>query len=912
MQNLIQKWKNRWFTSSVYHFEENFNPELKEKLKKNKQTKTPLSREEIKEIKENIFSVDTPPPTVSGTLHIGHVFSYSHADFIARYNRMRGKDVFYPIGFDDNGLPTERLVEKIKKIRGIDYFKAGKKAEFIKECESVIEQSEKDFEKLFQDLGYSFDWSKKYQTISNETQKIAHASFLDLYSKGLIYFSNKPTYWDCEDQTAIAQTEIEDCERDAKEYYLKFYFEDQQFLFDGKNYLEIMTTRPELLCNCFAVFINPEDSRAATIVGKKLKVPFFDNLVTILNDEDVALEKGTGLVMCCAFGNMQDYTWIKRHNLQKEKIKEVISKDGKIINDFFKFTKENGDADYLRIKKAQEKIVHKLTEENLLIAEKTKDCKQIVKIAERSKTALEILGTNQCYLKLLDFKEDFLFLAENYLDFYPQHLKNRLIQWIEGINQDWCISRNRFMGINPPKLEKIKEYSSKKITDEISDENLNFVFDTWFTSSVSPQINSRFISENFYDSDFLEKNPNFNDLVYPFSIRPQAHEIIRTWTFTTLAKAHLHGLSNLELKEKLEAIKEENKAHLDKKQASKNWFSKFTQEEIISRFIPWQNVVLSGWCLAEDKTKMSKSKGNILDPVILLEQKSPDAIRYWAASSSLGTDTPFNSEKVESGKKLINKISNAFRFISMQIENSIQSGVQTNATGFAFNHNNFDFINFTKVSKNYLFDQYYIAKFTQILKDYEAFMDKFEFAKAKDLIEDFFWKDFCDNYLEIAKTRSYGLSALIYKDKKLNEKQKEEILNSQQSALMTLKYLFDGILKLFAPFMPFITEEVNEEILIKHNKIWTAEQSIHRKGNWLKDHFFQISKEENSECLFALEILDFIRKEKSKNNLSIKAEIKQMTIAKKINPKLIDDLAAVASISPNAKILVANENSIEL
>lgn len=702
---------------------------------------------------DNTFSIDTPPPTVSGYLHMGHVFSYVQCDIIARYNRIIGKNVFYPIGFDDNGLPTERLVEKQtgKKV-GINCTKQ----EFENECYKIVDDVEKKFEELFRSIGISYDWSLKYQTISQKTQNIVLQSFADLYNKGLIYLKDAPVYWDVEDKTALAQADLEDKEMDSVEYYIPFTCSKT-----GK-IVEIMTTRPELLVSCVAVLYHPDDKRFEGIT--ELKTPIFQEKVPFLADETVKQDKGTGVVMCCSYGDWTDVEWVKKHNLTP---KILMQQNGEIAHDFYK-NQDNGR--YLRITNARTKIVEELKKQNLI--QKENKILHSVKCGERSSKPVEIINQKQMYVKILPFKEEFLNATQK-LNFTPPYMKLRLEKWIEGLNQDWCISRNRFFGIEIPYY--ISEINGKsyefifpngventtELKDVVKTENgykaiyigniadlqnqqielkFQYVFDTWFTSSLTPQIAKNSISgENL-----------------PFNLRPQAHEIIRTWTFYTLAKSVLHSNS-----------------------------------------IPWQNVALSGWCLASDKSKMSKSKGNVVDPFVLVKQYGADVIRYWCSNTPLGTDSAYSADRLEIGQKLTTKLWNCTKFI---LQNEVIKDFDT-----------------TKIICKEDLD--IIQNLKNTIEQYKQELNKMKYFHARKVMDEFFWDIFCDRYLEDIKIRYYGINALIYKEKILTDEEIQKITLEQNSVMTTLMIVMKGIITLYSPFCPFICEEIQNILFKKEDSV---------------------------------------------------------------------------------------------
>ncbi|MFV9891335.1 MAG: valine--tRNA ligase [Rickettsia conorii subsp. raoultii] len=759
--------------------------------------------------KEETYVIDTPPPTVSGQLHIGHVYSYTQTDFIVRLQRMMGKNIFYPMGFDDNGLPTERLVEKQQQIKAYNM----DRSEFIQICEEVVESEEEKFRSLFNQIALSVDWSLEYQTISPLSRKISQMSFLDLVQKEEIYRANQPILWDPVDGTALAQADIEDKEKTSFMNYITFKTEQG-------DPLTIATTRPELLPACVAVFYHPDDGRYKHLAGKSAITPLFNEQVPLLADPLVQQDKGTGLVMCCTFGDQTDITWWKTHNLP---LKTIITKKGTI--DFQHETSIDG----LKIKEARTKIIDILKEQELLI--KQEDITHTVKCAERSGTPLEILTVPQWFVKTISHKEELLKRA-NELNWHPKNMKMRLENWINAISWDWCISRQRYFGVPFPVWYSKRVGEEGKILyadvtqlpiDPLKDLPMGYskeevepdydVMDTWATSSVSPQLSTHGISDDF------AVNKDRHDKLFPMDLRPQAHEIIRTWAFYTILKAHLH-----------------------------------------QNTLPWKNIMVSGWCLAEDRSKMSKSKGNVLVPETLLEQYGSDVIRYWSANSKLGADTAYSEDVMKNGKRLVNKLWNAAKFVSIHFDKL--KGEDKKASLLDVKE---------KITNE--FDKWMVNKLVELVKLATNELQNYEYANAMHLTEKFFWVVFCDNYLEISKTRSY------------DEENKNP--QGQYSSILTLYHVMQTLLKLFAPFMPYITEELYQ--------ILYSENSIHVKGSWVNysDLNYEIDAK-GAEGL--LEILDIIRKFKAEKNLSIKAPIKLLEVSGIVlSAELAEDLKNVTS-----------------
>ena len=758
-----QKWKSHWDSIGVYQW--------------------------VRDVPRNqTFIVDTPPPTVSGQLHMGHMFSYTQADFVVRYKRMQGMNIFYPMGFDDNGLPTERLVEKQKNVKASSM----DREEFVTLCKEVVVAEEEKFRDLFKSIALSVDWGLEYQTVSERSRTISQMSFLDLVSKNQVYRSEEPMIWDPVDQTALSQADIEDKERES-------VMNDIVFTSESGEQLVIATTRPELLPACVSIFFHPDDPRYQRLSGKYAVSPLFDRRVPIMADDTVQMDKGTGLVMCCTFGDSTDVLWWKKHKLP---LRIILDKKGIItpIDDL----QDNVFMQQLvglKVSAARNKVIELLKENSLLL--KQTPITQTVKCAERSGAPLEILSTPQWFIKSLEHKNDLLKRSEA-LAWHPQSMKIRLDNWINNLAFDWCISRQRFFGVPFPvwyskrageggkalyatldqlPVNPLKDLPTGYSRDEVEPDV--DVMDTWATSSISPQLSSHGISKD-YALDYSRHTQ-----LFPADLRPQAHEIIRTWAFSTILKAHLH-----------------------------------------QDVLPWKHIMISGWCLAEDKTKMSKSKGNVVTPENLLTQYGADVVRYWAGNSKLGADTAYSEDLVKEGKKLVNKLWNASKFTSQHFD-KLDNNAQITCT----------------------IDKWLISKLHQTVTKATQEFEDFEYANALDAICNFFWKDFCDNYLELVKTRSY------------NEDGSD--IQGQQSAIKTLYVALNTILKLFAPFLPYITEEL-------YQALYTQDASIHSKNLWPQAQDFALDQESLTQGICAISILDFVRKSKAENNLSIKAPIKAL------------------------------------
>jgi len=727
------------------------------------------------------YYVDTPPPTVSGKMHIGHAFSYSQQDFIVRFRRMFEGDVVYPFGTDDNGLPTERLVEKLKNVRSKDM----KREDFIKLCLETLKEITPGFTQDWKDIAVSCDYDLKYSTIDDNSRKISQKSFIDLYKRKIAYKKEFPSMWCPECQTAIAQAELEDKE-------LPSLFTTIKFSCEGKDLL-ISTTRPELLPACVAVFVNPADERYKKLIGKKAKTPLFDVEVPIIADDSAQIDKGTGVLMICSYGDKYDADAIKRHNL---KAKIVINPNGTL-----NFGKYSG----MKIKAARKQVLEDLKNAELITEQKS--IVHAVNVHDKCGTEVEFLATEQWFIKILDNKEDWIKLG-NKIKWYPEFMHKRYDSWVNGLEWDWNISRDRHFGVpipvwECPKCKEIilaeekelpvdptatKKKCSKCKIDAIPETK---VLDTWATSSVTPQIVSSICNDK---------------AEIPFSLRPQAQDIIRTWAFYTIVKSYFH-----------------------------------------EKTIPWENIMISG-IVSMNGEKMSKSKGNVIDPRFVLDNYGADALRFWAAGSKLGEDLDYQEKDLLNGKKFITKLWNATKFVFMGLQ---------------------DFDG-KKPKKFERVDELFLDKLNSLVKSCTESFENYEYSRVKMDVEKFFWQSFCDNYLEIVKNRIYNAEG----DKK----------KSAQYALYTSLLT---ILKLIAPIMPFITEEIYQEYFKKNEK----DESIHI-SEWPK-----ATKEKISEELDILyEILTSIRQEKSKAQKSMKAEI-ILTIEKEKMKKIediLDDLKAVA------------------
>ena len=721
------------------------------------------------ESKKKIFSVDTPPPTVSGEMHIGHACSYAQQDFLIRFMRMKGYNVFYPFGTDDNGLPTERLVEKRKNVKS----KEMSREKFIKLCKEFLKEELPRFIQDWKNIGISCDWDIYYSTIDEHSRKISQWSFLDLYKKRRMERRDAPAMWCPECRTGVAQVEVED-----KEIPSQFV---EVILKVGKEDLIISTTRPELFPASVAVFYHPNDKRYKHLKGKKAKIPLFDIEVPILEDKRAEPDKGTGIAYCATFGDQTDMEWQKVYNFE---IKEAIDKQGKMTSIAGKYKGMN-------VKEAREEIIRDLKKEGFLI--KQEKITHIVNVHERCGTEIEFVKSKQWFVKYLDLKKDMLKWGAE-LKWYPQFMKNRYDNWVRGLQWDWLVSNQRHFGVSFPvwyckKCEEVILASEKDLPVEPIEDKPPVkkcpkcggnefipekdVLNTWFTSSMTPQIIIQLM------------NKKIQSKLFPLTLRPQAHEIISFWLFNTLVKSRLHFGKN-----------------------------------------PWRDVVISGFVTLKGE-KMSKSKGNVIRPQEVMEKYGADAIRFWAASSKLGKDFDYQEQDVVAGKKFITKLMNATKFIFM----------------------NLDSYDGKKPKKLEKIDELFLAKLNSIIKISTENFEKYRYSKAKFKTENFFWKMFCDNYLEIVKKRIYN-----------------ETGDKKKSAQYTLYQSMLTILKLIAPITPFITEEIYQTYFKKYEK----EKSIHL-SSWPKQIKIEKVNEKNFDDL--MRIISKVRQEKTNAQKPMNSEV---------------------------------------
>jgi len=720
--------------------------------------------------RHEVFSIDTPPPTVSGSLHVGHVFSFTHTDVVARFQRMRGKSVFYPMGWDDNGLPTERRVQNFYGVRcdpSLPYDpafqppdKPGKapisvsRPNFIELCTRLTVEDEKAFEALWRHLGLSVDWSLTYATIGKRAQRVSQAAFLRLLRKGQAYQLEAPTLWDVDFRSAVAQAELEDREQPGAYHRLRFGKGDGSFV-------DIDTTRPELLPACVALVAHPDDARYQPLFDTVVLTPLFGVPVPVKAHPLADPEKGSGIAMICTFGDLTDVIWWRELALP---VRAVIQTNGALKPVTFgtetwpSHDAPRAQAAYdqlanLSVTKARAKIVELLRESGDLLGD-PRPITHPVKFYEKGDRPLEIVTSRQWFIKTMEFRE--ALLARNReLKWHPEYMAHRLENWVNGLSGDWCVSRQRFFGVPfpvwyPVDQDGLVDHAHPLLPEEAqlpidpsSDVPAGYraeqrgqpggfagdpdVMDTWATSSLTPQLVAGWLED-----------PGLFAQVFPMDVRPQAHDIIRTWLFTTVLRAELeHGT------------------------------------------LPWANAAISGWVLDPDRKKMSKSKGNVVTPMGLLEEHGSDGVRYWAASGRPGTDTAFDSAQMKVGRRLSIKLLNASRFALLQAE--------------------------PRGPINEPLDRGMLTNLSRLVKEATESLDVYDYARVLERTEQFFW-GFCDDYLEMVKSRRYG----------------DFGADAAASANSAMLVALSALLRLFAPYLPFVTEEVWS---------WWRPGSVHR-ASW--------------------------------------------------------------------------------
>jgi valyl-tRNA synthetase len=805
LENVEPKWIDSWDQNGTYAFDRSAT-------------------------RDKVFSIDTPPPTVSGSLHMGHVFSYTHTDTVARFWRMRGKSVFYPMGWDDNGLPTERRVQNYYGVScdaSVAYvanfqppFRGDppkdhravpiSRPNFIELCEELTAEDEKIFEDLFRRLGLSVDWSLLYTTIEDRSRRASQRGFLRNLARGEAYTQEAPTLWDVDFRTAVAQAELEDRDRPGAYHTIAFHKSD------GSGDVLIDTTRPELLPACVALIAHPDDPRYQPLFGKTVRTPLFNVEVPVFAHPLAQIDKGTGIAMCCTFGDLTDVIWWRELQLS---MRAIISRDGRIVAEAPNgLTDTAGLAHYASLvgksaKQAQTAIAEMLTTSGEMIGE-PRAITHPVKFYEKGDRPLEIVTSRQWYIRNGGRDaalRDALLERGAGLHWLPDHMRHRYSNWVEGLNGDWLVSRQRWFGVPVPVWypldaqgetlhdSPIVPNESLLPIDPSTDAPAGYteaqrgqpggfigdpdVMDTWATSSLTPQIAGKWQDDN-----------DLFDRVFPFDVRPQGHDIIRTWLFSTMVRSHFeHDVA------------------------------------------PWSHVALSGWILDPDRKKMSKSKGNVVTPADLFDSYGSDAVRYWAVGARPGVDTAFSEDQMKVGRKLATKLLNVSKFV-LGIGEVADDVVPTEAIDIAMLH-----------------------RLAGVVDEATKAFEEFDYARVLERTEEFFWW-FCDDYVELVKTRGY-LSHT------------EEGAMSARAALCRA---LSTLQRLLAPLLPFVTEEVWS---------WWQSGSVHQSQWPTTTELTQgLASGSNEELLDAIcSAIGVIRRAKTEAKVSQRAVVTEASFVTSIN-----------------------------
>src|SRR3954454_17676179 len=783
LDGLERKWDEVWEAQGTYAFDRS------------------ASRDEI-------YSIDTPPPTVSGSLHMGSVFGYAQTDSIARYQRMRGKKLFYPMGWDDNGLPTERRVQNYYGVRcdpSLPYDPSYEppadppkdpigisRPNFVELCLRLTAEDEKAFEQLWRRLGLSVDWAQTYTTIGPESQRASQLAFLNNLERGEAYAAEAPTLWDVDFRTAVAQAELED--REMPGAYHRVMFDD----------IAIETTRPELIPACVALVAHPDDDRYKARFGTTVRTPLFGVEVPVKAHPLADPDKGSGIAMICTFGDLTDVIWWRELDLP---VRSIIGRDGRIL-----LTPPDGvpESPYDELagkttKQAQKRIVELLAESGALVGD-PKPITHPVKFFEKGDRPLEVVTSRQWYIRNggrdADLNAQMLKRGEE-LSWHPPHMRARYENWVTGLNSDWLISRQRFFGVPIPLWYRLDESSEPSYDDPIRPDATTLpidpssdtppgyteeqrgkpggflgdadVMDTWATSSLSPQIAGRWAE----DRDLFDR-------VFPMDLRPQGPEIIRTWLFATVVRAHLpHGV------------------------------------------LRWRDTAINGWVLDPDRKKMSKSKGNVVTPLPLLEEYGSDAVRYWACSGRPGTDTAVDFGQMKVGRRLATKLLNASKFVL---------GFPDAGPG--------------EVTEPV--DRAMLAALADVTEAATEALNGYDYARALERTEAFFWT-FCDDYIELVKNRAYGEAP------------------EAASASRALRLALDTLLRLLAPIVPFVVEEVWS---------WWREGSVHLTTWPLASHIRAAGGSTGDAAVLTVagEVLGQVRKAKSAAKTSMRTGVARLVV----------------------------------
>ncbi len=791
LDGIEEKWDAHWEQEGTYRFD---------------RTK---SRDEI-------FAIDTPPPTVSGSLHMGSVFGYVQTDAHARYRRMAGKEVFYPMGWDDNGLPTERRVQNFYGVLcdpSLPYEPDLEPAEdahdppvhisrrnFIELCHLRTAEDEKVFENLWRTLGLSVDWTQTYATIDEHAQRTSQMAFLNNLARGEAYSQEAPVLWDVDFQSAVAQAELEDREKQGAYHKVAFHGED-----GSKVYID--TSRPELICSCVALVAHPDDGRYQSLFGSTVTSPIFGVELPVVAHELAEPEKGTGVAMICTFGDTTDVTWWRELDLPT---RAVIGHDGRFQDDTPEWLTGAGAAAYRELaglfpNQARRRMAEMLASSGDLDGE-PRQITHPVKYYEKGDRPLEIITSRQWYIRNGgrddELRKELLDRGEE-IRWVPDFMGVRFRHWVEGLNGDWLISRQRYFGVSIPLWYPIDDEGNLDYDSPVlpTDDQLPIdptshvppgfdesqrgrpggfagdpdVMDTWATSSLTPQI-----AGHWHD------DPDLWERVFPMDIRPQGPEIIRTWLFSTTVRAHFeHGT------------------------------------------LPWHTATINGWILDPDRKKMSKSKGNVVTPLPLIEEYGAEAVRYWSCNGRPGVDTAVDFGVMKIGRRLAIKILNASRFALGFTDGDVDRTAITQAL-----------------------DRSMLAGLAEVVRAATDAFEEYDYARALEVTEQSFW-GWTDDYVELVKSRAYGDG------------------EDAASAHAALQLALSVYLRLFAPFLPFVTEEVWS---------WWRDGSVHR-SNWPTFDELESVVGDGSILVSTSKVLSAVRRAKSDSKVSMRAEVKLVSVS---------------------------------